>query len=97
MIKGYLNQTAKWHYVTGINEYGEPSTSSKSIKVRWEGKRRLVRNNEGREVVSEARVFCVEPVKPGDLLEYAGREWPVIPVSTVPGLDGKEAHREVAV
>ena len=97
MIKGYLNQTALWHYVTGINEYGEPSTSSKSIKVRWEGKRRLVRNNEGREVVSEARVFCVEPVKPGDLLEYAGREWPVIAVSTVPDLDGKEAHREVAV
>jgi hypothetical protein len=97
MIKGYLNQTAIWHYVTGMNEYGEPSTSSKSIKVRWEGKRRLVRNNEGREVVSEARVFCVEPVKPGDLLEYAGREWPVIAVSTVPDLDGKEAYREVAV
>jgi hypothetical protein len=97
MIKGYLNQTATWHYVTGLNEYGEPSTSSKSIKVRWEGKRRLVRDNEGREVVSEARVFCIEPVKPGDKLEYAGREWPVIAVSTVPGLDGKESHRECAV
>jgi hypothetical protein len=97
MIKDYLNQTATWHYVTGINEYGEPQTSSKTIKVRWEGKRRLVRDNEGREVVSEARVFCIEPVKPGDKLEYAGREWPVIVVSTVPDLNGKEAHREVAV
>jgi hypothetical protein len=97
MIKGYLNQTANWHYVTGQNEYGEPQTSSKTIKVRWEGKRRLVRDNEGREVVSEARVFCVEPVKQGDELEFDGRGWPVIAVSTVPGLDGKEAHREVAV
>ena len=98
MIKGYLNQTATWHYTTGqMNEYGEPETSSKSINVRWEGKRRLVRDNEGREVVSEARVFCVEPVQPGDLLKYADREWPVIAVSIVPGLDGKEAHREVAV
>ena len=97
MIKDYLNQTAIWHYVTGQNEYGEPSTSSKTIKVRWEGKRRLVRDNEGREVVSEARVFCIEPVKPGDRLEYGGREWPVIAVSTVPGLDGKENHRECAV
>ena len=97
MIKGYLNQTATWHYVTGQNEYGEPQTSSKSINVRWEGKRRLVRDNEGREVVSEARVFCIEAVKPGDKLEFDGRRWPVIAVSTVPGLDGKEAHREVAV
>jgi hypothetical protein len=98
MIQGYLNQTATWHYTTGqMNEYGEPVTSSKTIKVRWEGKRRLVRDNEGREVVSEARVFCIEAVKPGDILEHGGREWPVIAVSTVPGLDGSESHREAAV
>ncbi len=97
MINDYLNQTAIWHYVTGQNEYGEPQTSSKTIKVRWEGRRRLVRNNEGREVVSEARVFCTEAVKPGDELELDGRSWPVIAVSTAPDLDGKEAFREVAV
>ena len=97
MIEGYLNQRAVWKRKTGSNEYGEPTTSSKTISVRWEGKRRLVRDNEGREIVSEARVFCTEAVKPGDLLEYQGREWPVIAVSTVPGLDGKESHREVAV
>lgn len=97
MIGDYLNQTATWHYVTGLNSYGEPTTSSKTISVRWEGKRRLVRDNEGREVVSEARVFCTEEVKIGDELEYGGRKWPVISVSTVPGLDGAENHREVAV
>lgn len=97
MIRDYLNQTAVWKSVIGQNMYGEPETEKKEIRVRWEGKRRLVRDNEGREVVSEARVFCVEPVKPGDILEHGGREWPVIAVSTVPGLDGKESHREVAV
>ena len=97
MIKGYLNQTATWHNVTGLNSYGEPSTSSKSINVRWEGKRRLVRDNQGREVVSEARVFCVDAVKPGDELEFNGRRWPVIAVSCVPGLDGVENHHEVAL
>jgi hypothetical protein len=97
MIKDYLNQTAIWHYVTGQNEYGEPQTSSKTIKVRWEGKRRLVRDKEGREVVSEARVFCTEAAKPGDELEFDGRSWPVIAVSTVPGLDGIDSHRECAV
>ncbi|HHY08218.1 MAG TPA: hypothetical protein GX530_06805 [Corynebacteriales bacterium] len=97
MIEGYLNQGAVWKRKTGSNEYGEPVTKQKSIKVRWEGKRRLVRDNQGREVVSEARVFCVEAVKPGDELEFDGRRWPVIAVSCVPGLDGAENHREVAV
>ena len=98
MIQNYLNQTATWHYTTGqMNEYGEPETGSKEIMVRWEGKRRLVRDNEGREVVSEARVFCVEPVQPGDLLEYASREWPVIAVSEATGLDGRIHFREVAL
>ena len=97
MIKGYLNQTATWHYVTGRNEYDEPQTSSKSINVRWEGKRRLVRSKDGQEVVSEARVFCIEDVKVGDLLECGGRAWPVIAVSVIPGLDGAESHREVAL
>ena len=97
MIEGYLNQRVVWKRKTGSNEYGEPVTKQKSIKVRWEGKRRLVRDNEGREVVSEARVFCIEPVKPGDILKYEDRDWPVISVSIVPGLDGSESHREVAV
>ena len=98
MITHYLNQTAIWHYTTGqMNEYGEPQTDNKSIKVRWEGKRRLVRDNEGREVVSEARVFCVDAVKPGDSLEYGGRKWPVISVSSIPDLDGNEVFKEVAL
>jgi hypothetical protein len=97
MIEGYLNQRAVWKRKTGSNEYGEPVTKQKTIKVRWEGQRRLVRDNEGREVVSEARVFCVEPVKPGDILKNEDRDWPVISVSIVPGLDGSESHRECAV
>jgi hypothetical protein len=97
MIEGYLNQRAVWKRITSQNEYGEPTFSSKTISVRWEGKRRLVRDNQGREVVSEARVFCVDAVKPGDILKYEDRDWPVIAVSTVPDLGGKEAYREVAL
>lgn len=96
MIERYLNQTAIWKQTTGLNEYGEPITTSRTIKVRWEGKRRLVRDKQGREVVSEARVFCLEPVQPGDILEYGGREWTVITVSEVPDLDGNVVYQEVA-
>ena len=97
MIDGYLNQRAVWKRVVGQNMYGEPETKQKTIKVRWEGKRRLVRDNQGQEVVSEARVFCSEAVKPGDELEFDGRSWPVIAVSVVPGLDGAVSHREVSL
>jgi len=98
MIKGYLNQTAIWHRATGRrNEYAEPETRSKEIKVRWEGKRRLVRSNDGREIVSEARVYCTVPVSPGDYIEFGGRKWPVISVSSIPDLDGNEVFKEVAL
>lgn len=97
MITVYLRQTAIWHRPTGTDAYGKPTWESADIPVRWEGKRRLVRDAQGREVVSEARVFCVAAVQTGDELEYAGRRWPVINVATMPGLDGPESHREVAV
>ncbi|HHW26248.1 MAG TPA: hypothetical protein GXX23_02780 [Firmicutes bacterium] len=98
MIHGYLNQTAKWKKMTSSDGYPpQPEEPGTEIKVRWEGKRRLVRNAQGVEVVSEARVFCVEDIKPGDVLEYGGRDWPVIAVSETPGLDGKAMFREVAV
>lgn len=97
MIDLYLNQMAIWHRATGKNEYGEPVTEDSNIKVRWEGKRRLVRNAQGQEVVSEAKVFCLEPIKPGDILEHGGRQWPVIAVTDVTDLDGNVLHREVAV
>lgn len=96
-MERYLNQTATWKQVTGLNEYGEPVTTSQVIKVRWEGNRRLVRDKQGQEVVSEARVFCLEAVQPGDVLEYGGKDWPVIAVSEIPGLEGNTAYREVAV
>ncbi len=97
MITGYLNQTATWKRVIGQNMYGEPETEEKEIKVRWEGKRRLVRDKEGNEVISDARVFCMENIKTSDRLEYGGRKWPVIAVSIIPGLNGEENHREVAL
>jgi len=95
MIQGYLNQTAIWHQTTGLNEYGEPVTSSKLIKVRWEDVQELFMDDDGQETVSNAKVLCAENVQKGDLLEYSGRSWPVRKVSAIPWLDGSVTHREV--
>lgn len=96
MISDYLNQSATLKKVTGYNEFAEPITTSQTIKVRWESKRRLVRDKQGQEVISEARFFCLEDVQPGDVIEYGGKEWTVITVSEVPDLDGNIVYREVA-
>lgn len=96
MIKDYLNQTATLKTTIGYDGYGDPITKDKEIKLRWEGKRRLVRNNQGKEVVSEARFFCIDTVKPGDVIKY-GTDWEVIAVSERVDLDGKLSHYEVSV
>ncbi len=98
MITCYLNQTATWKRKTGNNEYGEPEfAASVDISVRWEGRRRLVRDRQGKEVISESEVFCVENIQPDDILTYGGRDWPVIAVSEIPDLSGNVMFREVAV
>jgi hypothetical protein len=98
MIEGYLNQDAIWKRIESRDAYGKPKTiTSTHIKVRWEGKRRLVRNAQGQEVVSEARAFCAEPVQPGDFINFNGKDWEVIAISEVPSLDGEVYFREVSV
>lgn len=96
MIRDYLNQTAVLKSTTGYDGYGDPITEEKTISVRWEGKRRLVRDRQGREVVSEARFFCIDKVKPDDIVNYGG-EWAIIAVSEIVDIDGNFSHYEVAV
>ncbi|MCR4398937.1 MAG: hypothetical protein NUV93_08245 [Firmicutes bacterium] len=98
MIRDYLNQTAVWKRM--VSQGGFPPVAEEPgtpVRVRWEPRLRLVRNTQGEEVVSEARVFCLEPVRPGDVLNYDGRDWPVIAVSEVVDLDGALQYREAAV
>ena len=98
MITGYLNQIARWKKMVSEGGYPpQPQEPGTEIKVRWEAKRRLVRDAQGQEVVSEARVFCLADIQPGDVLEHGDRDWPVIAVSEAVGLDGKVWFREAAV
>lgn len=92
MITDYLNQTASWQAKTANNSYGEPTYSTATtIKCRWEDKRKLIRNAQGVEIVSNATAYCVENVGENDLL--AGRV--VLMVADQPWLDGSISHREV--
>lgn len=96
MISDYLNQAVVWKRVTGQNEFGEPTTTAQAIRVRWEGKRKLVRDRQGKEIVSEARFFCLplDAVLPGDLIEHSGKDWPIITVSEIVDLEGTIIYRK---
>lgn len=69
-----------------------------SILVRWEGRRALVRDASGSEIVSEARVFCIAPVRTGHVfIDSEGTEWPVVSVSEHTDLRGRLVQREIAL
>lgn len=97
MIENYLNQTCGWKSRTGHDGYEPTYAASVTIACRWENKRRMVRNFQGVEVVSESTVYCKEAVRPNDTLTYDGRDCIVITVSDQPALDGTVSHREVYV
>jgi hypothetical protein len=112
MIKDYLNQRATLLKFQQYNEYGEPvfyatvfyqpgqpvpAECSLDMPVRWEGKRHMVRNLQGEEVVSEARVFSLVEPTLQDRFRYQGRDWLILAVSAQVGLDGNVAYYEVAV
>lgn len=96
MISAYTNQTAGWKVKGAVNEYNEATFADPvTIDCRFEYKRRMVRNKEGQEVISEATMFTKSAVKPDDLVTYDSIDWVVITVANEVGLDGSVAFYEV--
>jgi len=97
MIDGYLAQTVWRKPKTGADENGQPTFgAAEQSKGRWLEKRRLVRNAEGEQVVSE--VTCTlaadAAVAVGDQLSADGVEYlTVIAVSVSRDLGGEAALR----
>ena len=84
MIDAYMNQSLAWKSVTSINEYNEPVYTTTTIKGRKETGHKLIRNNQGQEVISSARVFTKSVISNNDLID--GQQ--VISVESAVGLDG---------
>lgn len=98
MIELILNQTASWKQKTGQNAYAEPIFATPAnITVRWEGGLKKVKDQQGNEVIAQAKVFCQEEVNPGDVLLFAGRNCEVISYTEHYDLGGEYSHREVYV
>jgi len=95
MIGSYLAQEVWRRANAGPDEYGQPTfeTAVKS-RGRWTEKRRLVRNADGVEVLSEISVTLTggEPLESGDQVSLDGETWfAVIAISRPRDLAGEPA------
>jgi len=95
MIGDYLAQDIWRKPRTGVDGYGQPAFGAAvETKGRWLEKRRLVRNAEGEQVISEVTVSLKpdEPAVVGDQLSADGVTYlDVIAVSVSRNLGGQAA------
>ena len=82
--------------VTGAKVY-DPARGldPEIIKGRLEWHRSKVLNDKGEEALSEAVVYTVNRMSPGDLVILDTREWPVKAATQCKGLFGGTDHWEV--
>lgn len=85
MIEAYANQTLILKKPASVNEYNEATYSSTSIKGRLENGYKLIRNKQGEETVSSARVFTKTLVQVDDMIN----DMLVISSEPLTDIDGK--------
>ncbi len=99
MVGDYLAQTLYRKPTTGTDGYGQPSFGAvEEFSGRWIEKRRLVRNDKGEQVVSEASVTAApdQMMAVGDQLSCDGTTWlTVITISAPRGLGGEIALKRI--
>ncbi|MGF9711719.1 hypothetical protein [Paenibacillus naphthalenovorans] len=96
MIDLYANQTVIWKKKLSVNDYNEPDYDSGSqIDCRLEYKRKMVRDTEGQEVLSESAVYTETAVKIGDVIIIDGIDWNVISSNPQYDLFGEIVFYEV--
>lgn len=96
MLDLYANQEIPWKKRLGVKDNGMSLFApAVTVKGKFEYKRKLIRNDKGERVVSEAFVMTAAPVTIGDALHWDDRDWTVLKVSIIYDLMGAELHREV--
>ena len=87
----YLNQTVTWKAKTGQDFHNEPAFSSSEIAARKSSKRRMVRNAQGEQVISETTVYTQSAIGLEDKID----DEQVINVSTWVDKDGSTVGYKV--
>jgi len=95
MVGDYLAQNVWRKERTGVDGYGQPTfAAAVQTKGRWLEKRRLVRNAQGEQMISEVTVTLgpEEPLAVGHQLSADGVTYLTVIAASVPrGLGGEAA------
>lgn len=95
MFDAYFNTPIDWKQRSGVKDNGTSVLAvPKQIMTQLEFKRKLVRNEKGEQVVSEATVRTDAQIKAADVLTIDGRDWTVITADPIRGLGGSVLYYE---
>lgn len=92
----FLNESIVWKPKTGTSFNGMPTLGEpETILARTYRKNEIIKDNMGKEVVSNARIYTKSEVKVGDYITIDSKDTEVIAVAPQPDLDGAEIYRKV--
>lgn len=92
----YLNESIVRKPKTGTNFNGKPNLGEpQTILARTYRKNEIIKDNTGKEVVSNTRLYTKSEVKVGDYITIDGRDIEVIAVAPQNDLGGTELYRKV--
>ena len=75
LISGVATEGVRVQRVTGTDAYGTKAYEEATVRGRIHYQRRKIINQSGEEAVSEAAVYLLEEVAPGDRVWANGRWW----------------------
>jgi hypothetical protein len=83
---------------TGQNARGDAIlAAAQPLQVRWEDVQRLVKNQRGEEVMSQARVFAKSEIRVGDEVVREGIRYQVLSGGRIQSPFGATSHWEIYV
>ena len=96
MIRPYLTDTAVWVRHQGTDQWGEPTTPvEETIPARIDYRLRVVRDFNGHEAASEAKLLVINRPDPKDMFRFDGRDHRILTVHRMASFD--TSHYEVFV
>lgn len=94
MISLYCNQSITLKTKGAVNKYNEPTYTTSTIKARFQYKRKMIMDRNSQNIISNAQFYTETAVKEGDIINYDGKDWVILIVENIVGLDGTISHYE---
>lgn len=98
MLEAYATESLGWKKKIGREFNGRTKLSDpETIYGKVIYKRKMVKNNSGKEVVSEVTVYTESEINAGDYLTIDGKDHEVIAAAPKKDIDSVEMFREVVL